>query len=247
MLNHPTFTKLEQLRLSGMAAGFRQQLEMSEVDQLSFEERIGLLIDMEITERENRRLQNRLKKAKLRQSASFEDIDFKQPRGLDRAMILQLGSCQWVRSHDNVLITGPTGVGKIYLACALAHKACLEGYTVHYLRISRLFQELSLAKGDGRFHKFLGTLAKTDLLLLDDWGLAPFSAEQCRDLLEVLDDRHGNRSTMITSQFPVEHWHKTIGDPTFGDAILDRLVHNAYKITLKGESMRKLKTKKGEL
>jgi len=201
------------------------------------------MVDRELTERENRRLKTRLKKANLRQSASFEDIDFRHPRDLDKSLMLQLSTSQWVRSHNNIFIIGPTGVGKTYIACALAHKACLEGYSSLYFRLPRLLQELAIAKGDGRYEKLLTSFAKTDLLLLDDWGLVTLNAEQRRDLLEILDDRHGVRSTMVNSQMPVEHWHKTIGDPTLADAILDRLVHNAYKIILKGESMRKKRAK----
>ena len=243
MLTHPTLNKLQTLRLTGMLAALQQQVQMPEMNDLNFEERLGLLVDREITERENRRLITRLKKAKLRQSASFEDIDFRHPRGLDKSLMLQLATGQWIRSHNNIFIIGPTGVGKTYIACALAHKACLEGYSSLYFRLPRLLQELTIAKGDGRYEKLLVSFAKTDLLLLDDWGLATLNIEQRRDLLEILDDRHGVRSTMVTSQIPVEHWHKTIGDPTLADAILDRLVHNAHKIILKGESMRKKRAK----
>ena len=239
MLTHPTLNKLQTLRLTGMIAAFQQQAQMPEIAELGFEERLGLLVDRELTDRENRRMQTRLKKANLRQTASFEDIDFQHARGLDKALMLQFATGQWLRSHSNILIVGPTGVGKTYLSCALAHKACLEGFSTLYFRLPRLFQELAIAKGDGRYASLLASFAKTDLLLLDDWGISPLSAEQRRDFLEILDDRHGTRSTMITSQFPVEHWHEIIGDPTLADAILDRIVHNAYKIILKGESMRK--------
>ena len=241
MLIHPTVEKLEAMRLTGMAAALREQLEMDGLEQMSFEERLGLLIDRESTVRETRRLKSRLKKAKLRQNACIEDIDFNQSRGLDKALIMKLADCQWIAKHHNLIITGPTGVGKSYLACAIGQKACREGYTTAYHRMSRLFEELSLAKGDGRYVKLLKSLSKTDLLILDDYGLSKLNPEQCHDLLEILEDRYALRSTLVTSQLPLKHWHEQIGDPTLADAILDRLVHNAYKINLKGGSMRKKK------
>jgi len=239
MLIHPTLEKLHTLRFNGMAHGLEEQMQMPDIDSLSFEERLGLLVDREMTDRENRCLTTRLRKAKLRQSASLEDIDYRHPRGLDRSLMTKLQSCQWIREHHNLLITGPTGTGKTFLACALAHKACREGYSAQYSRLPRMLQELHIAKGDGRYGKLLTSYAKTDLLVFDDWGLATFNQEQSHDILEILEDRHGLRSTLITSQFPVENWHELIGDPTLADAILDRLIHNAYKINLKGESMRK--------
>ena len=239
MLNHPTFEKLHALRLSGMYQALMEQMQMPEITALSFEERLGLLVDRESTERENRRLTTRLRQAKLRQTACIEDIDYRHPRGLDKVLMTRLVTCQWVQDRQNVLITGPTGIGKTWLACALGHKACREGWTALYLRLPRFLQELPIAKGDGRYGKLLTTLAKTDVLLLDDWGLAPLSDENRRDLLELLDDRYDRRATMVTSQLPVDHWHEAIGEPTLADAILDRLVHNAYKISLQGESMRK--------
>ena len=216
-----------------------EQMNLPEIDSLSFEERLGLLVDREITEREDRRMKTRLRQAKLKHHACVEDIDYRAPRGLDKALILQLASCRWIHEGLNLIINGPTGVGKTWIACALAHKACREGYTALYLRLPRLFEELTLAHADGRFTKLMAGFAKTDLIVLDDWGLAKLTAEQRRDLLELLDDRHGNRSTIVTSQLPVDHWHEIIGDPTLADAILDRLVHNAYRINLKGESLRK--------
>ena len=239
MLTHPTLDKLQALKFTGMAEALAEQMNMPDIETLSFEERLGLLIDREVTARENRRLSSRLRRARLKHNAALEDIDYRQPRGLDRTLIQSLASCRWVTEHLNILITGPTGVGKTWLACALAQKACREGHTALYLRLPRLLQDMAIAKGDGRYPKLLATLAKTEVLILDDWGLAKLTAEQRRDLLEILEDRHGTRSTLATSQLPVDKWHELIGDPTLADAILDRLVHNAYKINLKGDSMRK--------
>lgn len=239
MLHHPTVDKLQALRFTGMLKALQEQQQLPDIDALSFEERLGLLVDRELTEREDRRLQTRLRKAQLKHQAAIEDIDYRSPRGLDKALMRQLSSCQWVKEGLNLIINGPTGVGKTWIACALAHKACREGFSAHYLRLPRLLETLHLAHGDGRYHKLMTTFAKTDLLILDDWGLAKLNAEQRRDLLELLDDRHGHRSTIVTSQIPVDHWHDIIADPTLADAILDRLVHNAYRLHLKGESMRK--------
>lgn len=239
MLSHPTIDKLETLRLSGMVGALREQWKTPDINQLSFEERLGLLTDREVDVRETKRLQSRLKKAKLRQNASLEDIDFRQPRGLDKSLVIKLADCQWISKHQNLIVTGPTGAGKSYLACAFAQKACREGYHTSYVRMSRLFEDLGLAKGDGRYSKMLAGFAKTDLLVLDDYGLAKLTREQRHDLLEILEDRYGVRSTLVTSQLPIEHWHEQVGDPTLADAIMDRLVHNAHKIQLKGGSMRK--------
>ncbi|WP_439105818.1 IS21-like element helper ATPase IstB [Congregibacter sp.] len=243
MLKHPTLDKLQTLKLTGMVAALADQMTSPEIDELAFEERLGLLVDREITERENRRMSNRLRRAKLRHQATLEDIDYRNPRGLDKGLIQSLAACQWVKEHLNVLITGPTGAGKTWLACALAHKACREGYTAQYVRLTRLLRELMIAKGDGSYPKLLANVAKVDVLILDDWGLMKLSAENRRDLLEVLEDRHGRRSTVATSQLPIEEWHGVIGDATLADAILDRLVHNTYKINLRGESMRKRQAK----
>jgi DNA replication protein DnaC len=242
MLTHPTLEKLQALRLSGMAKGLAEQLQMTGLEDLGFAERLGLLVDREMTERESRRLKDRLAKARLRQAAAVEDVDLRTPRGLDRSQFLALCSCQWVSQHLNVLITGPTGAGKSFLACALAQKACREGFTALYHRLPRLLSELTTAKADGRYPKLLASLARVDVLVLDDWCLHPLTDAHRRDLLEILEDRYGNRSTVVTSQLPVATWHDAIGDATLADAVLDRLVHNAYELRLKGESRRKAKT-----
>lgn len=239
MLTHPTLDKLHALRLQGMAQAFEEQLRTPGIEDLSAEERLGLLIDREIAWRETRRLATRLRNAKLRQGASIEDIDYRYPRGLDKSLLMKLAGSQWLREHHNVLITGPTGIGKSWIACALAQKACREGFSVLYVRTPRWLQDLAIAKGDGRYGKLLAQLARTDLVVLDDFATAPFTEESRRDLLEFLEDRYQVRSTLITSQLPVEHWHEAIGHPALADAILDRLVHNAYKLNMKGESMRK--------
>ena len=239
MLNHPTLDKLRELKLTGMKDALEEQQHMRDIEALDFEERLGLLVDREITERAGRRLKTRLRNARLREQAAIEDLDYRQPRGLDKALMQSLISGQWIRKQLNLLITGPTGVGKTWIACALAHKACRDGFTAQYRRVSRLFDELSYAHADGRYPLLMKKLAGTDVLVIDDWGLTKLTAAQRRDLLEVLDDRHNRKSTLVTSQLPVEHWHKIIGDPTLADAILDRLVHNAYRIQLQGESMRK--------
>lgn len=240
MLHHPIDQQLQSLRLSGMAKALSEQREQPAIAELSFEERLGFLLDREITLRDTRRLQTRLRQAKLKHPACMEDIDY-QSRYLDKALMAKLTQCQWVSLHQNIFVIGSTGTGKTYLACALAHKACLEGYSSRYYRLSRLMPELTLARGDGRYSAMINDLAKIDVLLLDDFGLAPLTDEHRRDLLEILDDRHNKRSTIVTSQLPVKLWHEAIGDKTLADAILDRLVHNAYRIELKGEeSMRKL-------
>jgi DNA replication protein DnaC len=243
MLIHPTLDQLRTLRLTGMVKALEEQMQMPDIDSLSFEQRLGLMADREITERQNRHLKTRLRKANLRQSASVENIDYRHPRGLDKALVAKLQSCDWIKEHHNLIITGPTGTGKTFLACALAHKACREGFSTLYVRIPRLLQDLSISKGDGRYGKLLTSISKINLLLLDDWGMSKITSEQSRDLLEIIDDRHALRSTLITSQFPVDHWHELIEDPTLADAILDRVIHDAYKINLKGESMRKKKSK----
>ena len=230
MLTHPTLNKLRDLRLTGMAEAFEEQLNTPEIQDIAWEERFGLLVDREATLRRNRRLQTRLKQA------------VPTARGLDQPLMLQLADCQWVARHLNCLITGPTGAGKSYVATALAHKACREGYSARYLRLPRLLQSLHIAKGDGSYPRMLNQLARIDILIIDDWGMATLDDNAQRDLLEILDDRFNRRSTIVTSQLPLTHWHDYLGQVTLADAILDRLVHNAYKLELKGESMRKKKS-----
>jgi DNA replication protein DnaC len=242
MLTHPLLEKLQHLRFIGMLDALEEQMQMPDIGQLSFEDRLGLLVDRETTYRDNRRVKTRLKKAKLRHNACVEDVDFRSPRKLDKTLFMQLADCRWLKEHNNVLIIGPTGIGKSYLACALAQKACREGHSAFYFRLPRLLHDLSIAKADGRYDKLLKTIARIDLLILDDWGLDTFIKEQRHDILEILEDRHGVRSTLVTSQLPVKAWHDVINDPTLADAILDRLVHNAYRLILDGPSMRRLKS-----
>lgn len=241
MLREPTLEKLQSLKLTGMLKAYSEQIQMPDCEALGFDERFGLLLDRETCERDNRRLTYRLRKAKLRLAACIEDIDYRHPRGLDKSVMLQLAGCGWIRSHDNCIITGPTGAGKTYLACALGQKACREGHSVLYMRMPRLFRDLAVARGDGRYTKMLAAFARVDLMILDDWGTARLTDEQRRDLFEILEDRYDRKSTLVAAQLPVKHWHETIGDPTLADAILDRLIHNAHKIILKGESMRRKK------
>lgn len=239
MLTNPIMEKLSAMRLGGMAKALAEQMEMSDLGTLSFEDRLGLMVDREMIDRENRRLETRLRKAKLRVPACVEDIDFRHKRGLDKSLVMALAACEWIKGRQNLIITGPTGAGKTYLACALVHKACLEGHSAVYRRLPNLLREITMARADGSYPKKMAAYAKTNLIALDDWGLDRLTREQALDLLELLEDRHGLKSTLVAAQVPVDHWHEVIGDPTLADAVLDRLVHSAHKIELKGESMRK--------
>ena len=240
MLNQPTLDKLRALKLTGMAEAFCEQIQKPMPD-IDFEARLGLLIDREWYLRENRRLSRRLSQAKLNQNACVEDLDFEHSRGLNKAAIQELIRGQWIKQHLNLLITRRTGCGKTYIACALSHQACLNGFTAKYYRLPRLWHELKMAKADGTYSNWLSQLAKIDIVLLDDWGLTSPNDEQRRDLLEIMDDRYQRKSTIITSQLPTTHWHEHINDATLADAIVDRLLHNSIKIELKGESLRKKK------
>jgi DNA replication protein DnaC len=230
------------MKLNGMVEAFKEHLIQPDLSELSFEERFTLLVDRQWTWKEDHRMRRLLSQAKLKINACIEDIDFRAPRGLQKSVILQLASCDWIKNAHNVIITGPTGVGKTYLACALANRACRMGLPAFYIRIPKLFQELAMAKADGSYSKIMKKLAKSKVLILDDLGLAPMNAQERRDLLEVVEDRHGLASTIVAAQLPIDLWHDNIRDPTIADAVLDRLVHNAYKIHLKGESMRKLRS-----
>ena len=239
MLVQPTLDTLNQLKLHGMAIALSEQMTQTTAQSLPFEDRLGLLVEREMTYRENRRLTRLLQLAQLKERSALEDLDFRARRGLDRAQLASLTSCEWIRQHQNLLIHGATGCGKTFLGCALAHQACRQGLSALYLRAPRLFDELGLCHADGSFRKRLAAIAKIDLVVIDDFAIAPMGPRERTDLLEVLDDRVGTRSTLITSQLPLEHWHEYIGDPTLADAILDRLLHSAHKIHLEGESMRK--------
>lgn len=239
MLTHPTEQKLERLGLTGMAKALEEQRRNPDIASLSFDERLALLVDREAIERENKRLVSRLKFAGLRQNAVVEDVDHKIARGLDRALFARLVTGDWIDQKQNLIIVGKTGLGKSWLACALGHKACRDDRSVVYHRVPRLFDALALARGDGRHARLLRAIARMQLLILDDFGLADVTADQARDLLELLDDRQGRGSTIVTSQVEVKHWHGMIASPTVADAILDRLVHSAHRLTLAGESVRK--------
>jgi DNA replication protein DnaC len=242
MLNEHTIEKLYHMKLNGMAEAFKEQLQHPDLSDLSFEERFSLLVDYQWSWKENRRMKRLLSNAKLKINGCIEDIDYRAPRGLQKSVILQLAACDWINHAHNVIITGPTGVGKTYLACALANRACRMGFPAFYIRIPKLFQDLAVSRADGSYPKIMKKLTKSKVLVLDDLGLAPMSSPERRDLLEVIEDRHGLASTIVAAQLPIEDWHENIRDPTIADAILDRLVHSAYKINLKGESMRKLRS-----
>ena len=239
MLNQQTIEKLHALKLIGMAEAFQDQLSQPDIGRLSCEERFGLIIDRQWTWKEDCRMQRYLKQAKLKLNACVEDIDYKAPRGIDQSVMMRLISCDWIKQHQNIIITGPTGAGKTFLACALANKACREGYRTFYIRSPKLYYELAVSRGDGSYGQLINRLARTQILVIDDLGLAPMTDSERRDLLEVIEDRHGSASTIVTSQLPIENWHEHIGDPTIADAILDRLIHNAHKIKMKGGSMRR--------
>jgi DNA replication protein DnaC len=237
LLTHPTIEQLHQLGLAGLARAFAELHDRHA--ELSHAEWLGLLLDREITERQDRRLKARLRFARLRHQAAVEDVDYRAPRGLDRALFQKLVSGQWIEAHQNLIIEGPTGVGKSWLACALGHRACRDNRSVLYPRAPRMFADLALGRGDGRYPRLMRAICGVKLLILDDWGLEPLGPEQRHDLLEILEDRYGRGATLVTSQLPVDRWHAVIGDPTFGDAILDRLVHNAHRLQLRGDSLRK--------
>ena len=242
MLTHPTLDQLKALKLDGMADAFVELQAQGQAADLAHAEWLALLLDREAANRNTRRFQIRLRSAKLRHGqAAIEDVDYRTPRRLDKALFQQLTAGKWITEHRNLLVTGPCGVGKSWLSCALAQKACRDGYTVLYARVPRLFADLELAHGDGRFTRLFRTLVKADLLILDDWGPDRLTANQRRDLMEIVEDRYGRGSTLITSQLPLDKWHDVVGEPTFADAILDRIVHNAYRLELDGPSMRKLK------
>lgn len=239
MLIEQTIGKLHEMKLNAMAAALREQIANADYHALSFEDRISLLVDRQLDEKESRALTRRLQVARLKQPAAIEDIDFATPRGLDRSGLLSIAECDFIRSHRNVIITGPTGVGKTYVACAIANKACRLRYSVRYFRTGSLLSAVALGRGDGSYPRLVRTLEKTDLLVLDDWGLYPLEPEGAREIFEILEDRSGSGSTMIVSQIPVADWFAGIAAPTIADAILDRLVHGAYRVEMTGDSMRK--------
>ena len=239
MLNEPTLEKLKALKLLAFAEAWGAQQKDPKVAEASFDERLGMLVDAEWLCRENKRMGRSLREAKLRLSnACIEDVDYPVKRELDKGVVRQLATCRWVAEHQSVVITGATGTGKTYLACALAQQACRKGYRAIYRRAPRLFDELTLARADGTYPRLMTRLAKIDVLVIDDWGLAPPKDQERRDLLEILEDRHGNRATIMTSQVPTQKWHDFMGDPTIADAACERILHNSHRLVLKGPSRR---------
>lgn len=245
MINEETVKQLIEMKFYGMAGAFKEHLDSHETDALTFEERFGMMVDREWNERQSRKLKNRLSRSKIREQACMEDIDYRHPRGLDRSVMQRLATCQWTKKHENILVTGATGLGKTWLACALAHQACRDGHTIFYTRVSRILQELFVARGSGTYGKLMERLAKPDVVILDDFGLSKLGDLERRDLLEIVEDRQDRKSTIITSQLEVKHWHEVIGEPTIADAILDRLVNSSHRIDMKGKrSMREGKKDK---
>jgi DNA replication protein DnaC len=242
MLHQPIMDKLFALKLSGMLEGLREQMESPQYKKLSFDERFGLLLDREWDLRQSRKLHRRMRMARFRESAVMEDLDISAKRGLDRKQVLYLGEGKWIREKLNMDITGPTGAGKTYLACALGNAACRNGYSVRYFQLSRLLEKLKLARADGSYPKLLDQIAKHQLLILDDWLRNHLTETQTNDILEIVEDRYNHSSTMVVTQIPVAEWHEQFANPTLADAIMDRIVHNAYRLELKGESMRKRKS-----
>lgn len=246
MLNQKTIETLKRMHLPGMADAFITQLKDPNVRELSFEERFGLIVDYEWTARENRKLSRLIKEAGFKMPACMEDLDYHHHRGLDRSVMSAFLSCAWLEDRQNITICGPTGIGKTYICSALGNLACRNGYSVRYHRVPKLLSDIHISKGDGSYPSLMKRLSRTDLLILDDWGIGPMTAQEARDILEVIEDRYQLRSTIISSQLPVDQWHELIADPTVADAILDRLLHNAHAISLKGESMRKLLAKRNK-
>jgi DNA replication protein DnaC len=242
MMTQQTLDKLYDMKLTAMAEAFSQQITQPDLGDLSFEDRFAMLVDRQWTFKEDRRMTRLLRAAKLKDGACIENIDFKTPRALDKSLVMRLSGSDWIKNAQNVIILGPTGVGKTYLACAIANSACRSGYPAMFKRAPRLYQEIAIARADGSYPKLMNKLLKIKVLIIDDFCIASMSDPERRDLLEVLDDRQGISATIIATQVPVENWIENIGDPTLADAILDRLVHNAHRINLKGESMRKIRS-----